>query len=283
MISDAVEMVSASGMRLAPAGVEWDVIKVGRYLAVRTIERIAEPGAIAVNPALAEPALYFFVPAGSAASWDVPQTTPLGLDAHVVLPPDHKAAPPGPYWLISPERGLTQATTLRRALAQTMGSALAQPDVQPPSISSMRLAAAELLGEDAPLPRYEEVQTLTHRYRGNLMLLIPAVEDLSHRLPDDDALARVALVGIGEARRRMDEIEGVGLVSEVKRAQRLGRSVLALCDHYETLSGQTMCVACDRPVEDDQTSVPYGQISPSGSAASTARVHAGCVNAPRHR
>jgi hypothetical protein len=114
-------------------------------------------------------------------------------------------------------------------------------DNRPPDIATMRTAAAELLGEDAPLPRYEDVQTLTLLYRGNLMLLIPEVEIMTGRFPENDAPARVALAGIAEARRRLDEIptatEKVGLVSEVKRAQRLARSVLALCDHYENLGG----------------------------------------------
>ncbi|MFC4463951.1 hypothetical protein ACFPH6_05135 [Streptomyces xiangluensis] len=116
MISDAVEMMSAAGMWLAPAGAEWDVVKVGRHLGARALELIAEPGAVAVDPVHPEPVLYFFVPPGSAADWNVPQTTSLGRGTHVVLPPDHKEAPPGPYWLISQQHGLTQPTVLRQAL-----------------------------------------------------------------------------------------------------------------------------------------------------------------------
>lgn len=116
MITDVVGMMTAADMWLAPAGVEWDVVKVGRHLGARAIERIAEPGAVAVDPARSEPLLYFFVPAGSAAHWDVPQTTALGANAHVLLPPACKEAPPGPYWLISQRHGLTPAAVLRQAL-----------------------------------------------------------------------------------------------------------------------------------------------------------------------
>jgi hypothetical protein len=116
MITDVVEMTMAAGMRLAPAGVAWDAVKVNRYLAVRAIEHIAQPGAVAVDPAPAEPVLYFFVPVGSAAVWDVPQTRVLTVNSHVVLPPDGKEAPPGPYWLVSPSRGLTSTADLRHAL-----------------------------------------------------------------------------------------------------------------------------------------------------------------------
>jgi hypothetical protein len=236
MISDAVEMMSASGTRLAAAGVAWDVVKVRRYLAVRAIERIADPGAVAVDPTPAEPTLYFFVPAGSAADWDVPQTRVLGVDAYVVLPPDHKAAPPGPYWLIAPERGLTPAPTLRQALEQTLNRAPAQQDRLPLDVAAMRTAAAKLFGEDAVLPRWEVVQSLAHLCRCDILLLIPAVEDLAARRPKNDVRARSALADVVEARRCLDEIEAVGLAGEVERAQRLARSVLALCDHLETLN-----------------------------------------------
>lgn len=101
----------------------------------------------------------------------------------------------------------------------------------------MRAAAAEMVGEDAQLPRWETVQEFAHRYRGHIMQLIPAVEDLAACQAKDDVPANVARAGIGEARRRLDEIEAVGLVGEVKRVQRLARSVLALCDHYENLAG----------------------------------------------
>jgi hypothetical protein len=240
MISDAVGMMSASGMRLAAAGVAWDVVRVRRYLAVRAIERIADPGAVAVDPTPAEPVLYFFVPAGSAAGWEVPRSRALGVDAHVVLPPDHKAAPPGPYWLIAPERGLTPADTLRQALEQTMNRSPAPHDQRTLDLAAMRTATVELLGGDAVLPRWEVVQSLAHLYRRDILLLIPAVEDLAARQPKDDVRASVALAAVGEARRRLDEIEAIGLGGEVERTRRLGRSVLALCDHLEALDGPSL-------------------------------------------
>lgn len=147
----------------------------------------------------------------------------------------------------------------------------------------MRVAAAELLGEDAVLPRWDAVQTLAHLYRSNIMRLIPPVEDLAAQQSNDDVRARVALASVGEARRRLDEIEAIGLVGEVKRAQRLGRSVLALCDHFETLIGQSMCLACDKPIKDDEKSVPYDQVSPSAGAAAAGRIHARCASTVRRR
>ncbi|MEU6351096.1 hypothetical protein ABZ896_17450 [Streptomyces sp. NPDC047072] len=116
MIDESALTMTAAGMRLAPAGVEWDAVKVGRHLGVRAIEQIAEVGAVAVDPFRREPVLYFLVPKGSAAQWDVPETAALGTDAYVVLPPAHRDAPPGPYWLVPEQHGLTPAVVLRQAL-----------------------------------------------------------------------------------------------------------------------------------------------------------------------
>lgn len=113
-----------AGTRLAPAGVDWDAVKVGRFYALQALGRMTSPGAVAVDPAPAEPALYFFVPAGSTTGWDVQQSTALGVATHVVLPPDTKELPPGPYWLIRPRAGrvqLTRVDELRAALNAVTG------------------------------------------------------------------------------------------------------------------------------------------------------------------
>lgn len=157
---------------------------------------------------------------------------------------------------------------------------MTRPDVDQrlPDTAAMRTSAEELLG-DPTLPRYRDVQTFALLYRASLMLLIPAVEELTGRFHKDDVPARVALAGIAEARRRLDEIEAVGLVGEVARAQRLARSVLALCDHYDNLSGLRMCAVCDKPILADQGSHPYDLFSDSGGAR-TSLVHADCM--PSH-
>jgi hypothetical protein len=113
----------------------------------------------------------------------------------------------------------------------------AEDDELPPNIADMRATAAQLLGEDAPLPRWEDVQRLAHLYRRHVLRLIPAVEAGIARRPKDDVPAAVARACIDEARRRLDEIEAPGLDGETKRTQRLARSVLALADHWESLGG----------------------------------------------
>jgi hypothetical protein len=119
MIGDVVQLAPV-GIRLVPAGVDWDAVQVGRFLALQAVERITRLGAVAVDSVPDEPVLYFLVPAGTATRWDVPMTAVLGPSSHMVLPPDTKHTPPGPYWLSPPSCGLTPAAVLRLALRQAL-------------------------------------------------------------------------------------------------------------------------------------------------------------------
>ncbi|WP_405536730.1 DUF6415 family natural product biosynthesis protein [Streptomyces sp. NBC_00075] len=102
--------------------------------------------------------------------------------------------------------------------------------------TAMRDTAVRFLGEPA-LPRYETVQHFGHAFHRDLWRLIPRIEQLAGCLPGDDAPVNVALAGVGEARRRLDEIERAGLAGEFERVKRLARSVVALCDHHDNLTG----------------------------------------------
>ncbi|MFP3987105.1 DUF6415 family natural product biosynthesis protein [Streptomyces sp. E11-3] len=116
-----------------------------------------------------------------------------------------------------------------------------EQDDRPPDIETMRAVTASLLADDAQLPRYEDLELMLLQLRGHLMLLIPIVEDIACVLSARDVPAQCALPGVSAARDRLNDVpaavEKVGLVSEVRRAQRLARSVDALCDHYENLNG----------------------------------------------
>ncbi|GAA3865479.1 hypothetical protein GCM10023084_18260 [Streptomyces lacrimifluminis] len=103
-------------------------------------------------------------------------------------------------------------------------------------ITAMRDLAVRFLNESS-LPRYETVQSFGHAFHRDLWRLIPRIEQLAGHLPDEDVPANVALAGVAEARRRLDEIERAGLTGEFERVKRLGRSVVALCDHHENLTG----------------------------------------------
>ncbi|MCX4912784.1 DUF6415 family natural product biosynthesis protein [Streptomyces sp. NBC_00687] len=100
----------------------------------------------------------------------------------------------------------------------------------------MREATARLLRDDAELPTFEEMETLTLQLRGHMMLLIPEVETAAERQPKDDIPRFCALACIGEARAKLSLRAGLGLPAGIAHAKRLSRSLNALCDHYESLS-----------------------------------------------
>ncbi|MFI6274366.1 DUF6415 family natural product biosynthesis protein [Streptomyces sp. NPDC050988] len=143
-------------------------------------------------------------------------------------------------------------------------------------VAAMRQDAAVLLDEAAPLIRYEDLQSAEHRYRVNLAWLLREVDAAIAGKAEDDVQAKVAMAGMSEALRRLEEIEAVGLAGEVRRVRRLARSVLSLCDHYGTLTGLRMCAVCDKPITADQKSAPYDMFHmPSSAPPSDA--HARCM------
>jgi hypothetical protein len=134
--------------------------------------------------------------------------------------------------------------------------------------------------EDPPVGL--DVPELTKNLRWYMDLLIPEVERLAGRLHRDDIPRYCALACVGEARGKLRASPSPGPGRDVAYARKLARSIAALCDHYETLSGQVMCVACDRVIRRSDDAVPLDQMSNSGGAI-TGRVHAACVDAPRPR
>ncbi|MGO4429078.1 DUF6415 family natural product biosynthesis protein, partial [Streptomyces sp. MCAF7] len=97
--------------------------------------------------------------------------------------------------------------------------------------------AHRLLSEDPKLSSAEELETFTLRLREHIVLAIPDVEQMAGRLPKDDTRHACARACIGEARMRMRLEPGATLPAQIAHAQRLARSVNALCDHYETPGG----------------------------------------------
>ena len=102
-------------------------------------------------------------------------------------------------------------------------------------ITAMRDSAVRFVDEPA-LPRYVTVQRYGHAFHRDLWQLIPRIQQLTGYLPEGDMQAQAALAGVGEAHRRLDEIERAGLSGEFERVKRLARSVVALCDHHENLT-----------------------------------------------
>jgi hypothetical protein len=161
------------------------------------------------------------------------------------------------------------------------------PDVesryaQPLHTETLRADASAFLNLPT-LPRYETVKRAEYVFYRDLCHLIPEVEKLTGACDEDDMRGKVALAGAGEARRRSLEIERAGLTDEFERVKRLARSVVALCDHYATLTDTAMCLVCDTPIRDGHDTIPYDRVSPSGGAKRSGRIHLGCANAVYRR
>ncbi|MEU4168838.1 DUF6415 family natural product biosynthesis protein [Streptomyces sp. NPDC026665] len=127
-----------------------------------------------------------------------------------------------------------------------------------------------------------DVDALTQTLREHMDRLIPEIERWAGRLHRDDVPRYCALACVGEARGKLRASPNSGPGGDLAYARKLARSLTALCDHFETLTGQVMCVACDRPIRRTDDAVPLDQVSNSGGAI-TARVHAECADAPRPR
>ncbi|WP_240106515.1 DUF6415 family natural product biosynthesis protein [Streptomyces sp. MUM 203J] len=102
----------------------------------------------------------------------------------------------------------------------------------------MASAAKGLLSEDTDVPSPEEVQRLSLAYRGDLMVLIPAVQRAVVRLPKGAASGVRALAGVGEARARLDYAPSSALPAQIAHAQRLARAVLCLIRHLDHLAAE---------------------------------------------
>lgn len=147
-------------------------------------------------------------------------------------------------------------------------------------IGSMRAAATWLLDQKS-LPGYATLKAYEKDLRKALDDLIPQIEQHAGARPEDDIQGKVALAGVGKARRRLGLPEREGLQGEYERVKKLAMSVIALCDHVDALTGIHMCLLCDKKIEDGESLVSYGKVSPSGGAVSAGQVHAACAKAAR--
>ncbi|MEU8469769.1 DUF6415 family natural product biosynthesis protein [Streptomyces sp. NPDC029006] len=153
--------------------------------------------------------------------------------------------------------------------------------IVPVDTDIMRGSIALLLPhETVQPPAGDRLATLTPALRGHIQLIIPEVERITARLSTDDIPRYCALACIGEARRKLSMQAGAGPHGALTYARKLARALTALCDHYEALTGQGMCVACDRPMRAMDDTVPYDRVGNSGGAR-TSRVHAACAQHPR--
>ena len=141
----------------------------------------------------------------------------------------------------------------------------------------MRRSISHLLGPHAQPPAGDELTTLHGLLRGHLHLLIPEVEQAALNRDREDVPRYVALACVDQARTTLRTAPCDGGYGALVQARRLARRLAALCDHYETLTGVAMCLACDQPLHNED-SLPYDHVSPSGPAIRVGRIHTHCTH-----
>ncbi|MFF9313088.1 DUF6415 family natural product biosynthesis protein [Streptomyces sp. NPDC014748] len=152
----------------------------------------------------------------------------------------------------------------------------AKPDGAALASVTVRAAAVWFLDQET-LPRHGTVRAFEDGFRRTLEGLIPRVEDLADAMPADEVPARVALAALAKARRRLAEPEAPGLRGEVERVKKIAESVLATCDHHDTLTGLRMCLLCDEPIQADEDSEPFGGGRVPAEDSQPGRVHVTCA------
>lgn len=110
----------------------------------------------------------------------------------------------------------------------------------PPDVATMRATAAAVLGpDDGPEgfpPSAAGLEALDLALRGHLHVLIPEVQRaVGSRRRDVQTYCTLACVG--EARGKLTVATDGTLPSRVRHVRRLARVLLALCEHYERLTG----------------------------------------------
>ncbi|OPG03065.1 hypothetical protein B1R27_30065 [Streptomyces sp. GKU 895] len=113
----------------------------------------------------------------------------------------------------------------------------------PPDIATMRAVVDRLLDPDAVpearQPTLAEIETLTLQLRGHVELLLPEVEETANRLPRSNIPRYCALACVGEARERLRTGPSSRFGGPAGHARRLARTLNALLDHWEALTGGT--------------------------------------------
>lgn len=106
-------------------GPEWDAIRVPRQLGLAALAILGtRVGAVVED--LQQGAVYYFIPVGTAASWDMENTDAIPEAAAVPIPPRRRTEGPGPHWRMCPGDGnwVTNPDALQAALADAFGPSL---------------------------------------------------------------------------------------------------------------------------------------------------------------
>lgn len=131
---------------------------------------------------------------------------------------------------------MTQRTARAAAAAE-------RGQTDPPDLVTMRETVNRLLdpdaGPDTLPPAGDELETLTAAVRGHIEVLAPEVEAAARMLTPGSTRRYTTLGCVWEARSRMEAQPSPRFGGAPGYARRLARTLNALCDHYETLNGDS--------------------------------------------
>ncbi|WP_260463564.1 hypothetical protein [Streptomyces sp. TRM72054] len=120
-------------VRIVAAGGWWDAVRVPLGLGIDALRHLGDETGAVIRDGFGE-RLYWLIPPGSAADWDLPRLRVLGRGCHVVIPPIHHVTCLGLCWQVPPSRGHEWTNTprlhsaLRTALLREKSPA---PDAHP--------------------------------------------------------------------------------------------------------------------------------------------------------
>ncbi|MCI3226128.1 hypothetical protein [Streptomyces sp. NP-1717] len=107
-------------MPVTHTSTDWEAIRVPRFLGLTALDILGSRcGAVVDDPV--EMALYWLIPVGAGATWEV-ATTRVDTE-HLTIPVPRRPRGPGPHWRMCPgeDRWLTDADALRAALEDALG------------------------------------------------------------------------------------------------------------------------------------------------------------------
>lgn len=122
-----------------------------------------------------------------------------------------------------------------------MTTAKTTNETAPVDVAEMRKIIGRLLPpSDAEPIAHDELEDVAGELRRHIEQLIPEVQALAMAQPKEDIPRYVALAAIREAQGRLGRISATpGWYGALVSARRLARALNALCDHYESLPGNS--------------------------------------------
>lgn len=106
---------------IQPAGHTWDAVRTPLALGQRTLDILGRRSGAVIEDPIGR-VLYWLIPTGSAAAWQLSDIRVLGAGAHLAVPPPRRTQRPGPHWRICPGDGqlVTDAHALHAAISDAL-------------------------------------------------------------------------------------------------------------------------------------------------------------------